>query len=137
METPITEGPYEFKTVSGNMNLITPEDTACTVRINSVSGSAKVNLPITSKSGARNKRVIEASGGGPEVNVKSVSGVFKIGSPNYVKAESAQPEGKEHYHHTAIQPVKSTPLPKSQMEILKAIENGEITVDEALEQMNL
>jgi hypothetical protein len=137
IETPLTDGPYEFKTVSGNLQLITPEDTACTVHIKSVSGSAKVNLPITSKSGTQNKQIIEAAGGGPEVTVKSVSGVLNIGSPNYVKAEKPSPEEKEHNPHTNVQPAKSTLPPKSQMQILQAIENGEMTVDEALEQMNL
>jgi hypothetical protein len=128
IETPLTEGPYEFKTVSGNVALITPEDATCTIRTKSVSGTAKVNLPITSKSGRRNNQVIEAAGGGPEVSIKSVSGVLKIGSPNYAKLEEP----------TTTAPVLETAPPhKSQMEILQEIENGEITVDEALKQLNL
>ena len=145
VETPLTEGPYEFKTVSGHMSLVTPEDTACTVRIKSVSGKAKVNLPVTSKSGTRNKRVIEVAGGGPEVTAKSVSGILNIGSPNYVKAEVLEPDIQMDSARSkaVVQPSEVAPLaevspqPKSQMQILQEIENGEISVDEALEQMNL
>jgi len=127
VETPLTEGPYEFKSVSGNLILITPDDTACTIRTKSVSGTAKVNLPVTSKSGTRNKRLIEVAGGGPEVLVNSVSGVLKIGSPNYVKPEEPAEVA------TTVEPAHP---PKSQMEILREIENGEITVDEALKRLN-
>ena len=127
VETPLTEGPYEFKSVSGNLVLITPDDTACTIRTKSVSGRTKVNLPVTSKSGTRNKRYIEVAGGGPEVLVNSVSGVLKIGSPNFVKLEEPA---------ETVPSVEAAPPPKSQMQILQEIENGEITVDEALKQLN-
>jgi len=139
IETPLTKGPYEFKSVSGNMSVITPDDQACTVRIKSVSGKAKVNLPITSKSGVRNKQVIEVAGGGTEVTAKSVSGILKIGSPNYVKAKVQEPDNQTDIAkpEAVIQPAVPVPTPKSQMQILQDIENGEISVDQALEQMNL
>lgn len=146
IETPLTEGPYEFKSVSGNMSVITPEDTGCTVRIKSVSGTAKVNLPVTSRSGVRNKQVIEVAGGGPEVTIKSVSGVLKVGSPNYAEAETGSVQAGAEFHTPVKEvivpedidpPVETSPPPKSQMQILQEIENGEISVDEALEQMNL
>lgn len=136
IESPLTEGPYEFKSVSGNTTLITPLDTACTIRTKSVSGIAKVNLPVTSKSGPRNKQVIEVAGGGPQVNIKSVSGVLKIGSPDYVKAEALQPEVEVSQSKVVAQPVQPTPQPKSQMQILQEIEEGELTVEDALKQMN-
>jgi hypothetical protein len=143
IETPLTEGPYEFKSVSGNLSMITPEDTACTIRTKSVSGTAKVNLPVTSKSGQRNKQVIEVAGGGPEVSIKSVSGVLKIGSPNYVKPEIQQPEVTETAPKAVVvqlsepaPPVEAAPQSKSQMEILQEIESGDLTVAEALKLMD-
>jgi DUF4097 and DUF4098 domain-containing protein YvlB len=137
IETPLTEGPYEFNSVSGNLVLITPEDTACTIQTKSISGVAKVNLPVTSKSGTRNKQLIEVAGGGPEVTVKSVSGVLKIGAPNFVEAEEpATPEDETPISHTNTQLAEVVPPSKSQMQILQEIENGEISVEEALQQMN-
>jgi DUF4097 and DUF4098 domain-containing protein YvlB len=136
VETPLTEGPYDFKSVSGNVSVITPEDTACTIRIKSVSGSAKVNLPVTSKSGTRNKQVVEVAGGGPEVSVKSVSGILKIGSPNYVKPEVLQPEMEVDHPKAEVQIANPKSQEKSQIQILQEIESGEISVEEALEQLN-
>lgn len=141
VETPLSEGPYEFKSVSGNLALITPEDAACTVRVNSLSGKAKLNLPVTSRSGSRNKQVIEVAGGGPEVSVNSVSGILKIGP---VHAQHAETEVEfehpgEHVRtpRAVAQPAEPVPPAKSQMQILQEIENGEISVDEGLQQMNL
>jgi DUF4097 and DUF4098 domain-containing protein YvlB len=145
IETPLTDGPYEFKSVSGNMSVITPDDTACTIHIKSVSGRAKVNLPVTSRSGAHNKQVIEVAGGGPEVRMKSVSGGLKVGSPNFSESEpesgSIQSSDSSQDHLSAQRDEhlssESDAPDKSQMEILQEIERGEITVDEALKQMNL
>ena len=146
IETPLTEGPYDFKSVSGNLSVITPDDTACTVHMKSISGKAKINLPVTSRSGPHNKQVIEVAGGGPQVNMNSVSGILKVGSPNYVEVETESvqsetdvdlPIGEVTNPEGGNPTVKSTPPSKSQMEILREIEKGEISVDEALEQLNL
>ncbi len=136
IETPLTEGPYEFKSVSGDTSLITPEDTTCTIRIKSVSGKAKVNLPVTRKEGIQNKQFIEVAGGGPEVNIKSVSGVLKIGSPNYVEAEVTPLEAKASQPEAVVQPIQPGFAPKSQMQILQEIEDGQLSVDDALKLMN-
>jgi hypothetical protein len=112
----------------------------------SVSGKAKINLPVTSRLGARNKQVIEIAGGGPEVSMKSVSGILKVGSPNYVKpeTESAQTEvefdtpiGEATTPESGNPTVQLAKSSKTQMQILREIEKGEISVDEALKQMNL
>ncbi|MFC1997386.1 DUF4097 domain-containing protein, partial [Chloroflexota bacterium] len=146
IETPLTEGPYEFKSVSGNISLITPEDTACTVFLKSVSGKAKVNLPVTNRSGMRNKQVVEVAGGGPEVIMKSVSGVLKVGLQNDQMVESNSTQKKAEFD-TPIKevmvpeeknpPVEPAHTAKTQMQILQEIENGKISVDDALKQMNL
>ena len=143
IDTPLTEGPYEFKSVSGSVSLITPEDTSCTIYMKSVSGPTKINLPVTDRSGAsKQKQIIEVAGGGPEVRMKSVSGVLKIGSDSKLNNEthSQQEEVKNDLQSDAVEavdPQAETELPsKTQMEILQEIENGELSVDEALKQLN-
>jgi hypothetical protein len=136
IETPLSEGPYEFNSVSGNVSFITPEDTACTIYIKSMSGRAKVNLPVTSRSGPKNNEVIEVAGGGPTVSLKSVSGILKVGSPNYETTEEQQPETESDPTSEGAQSSEPMPEPKTQMQILQEIENGEISVEEALELLN-
>ena len=71
------------------------------------------------------------------MNVKSVSGVLKIGSPNYVKTENHPSEVDATHPQAVVHKEQPTTPGKSQMQILQEIENGELSVDEALEQMNL
>jgi hypothetical protein len=137
IETPLGEGPYEFKSVSGNMHILTPEDTSCTVYIKSVSGKAKINLPVTSKSGVANKQVIQVGEGGPEVRMKSVSGILKVGSPNYDESQDRSSAEQKIKQKSSDPAPEATEHPKTQMEILQEIETGDISVDEALKQLNL
>ena len=136
IETPLTEGPYEFNSVSGNVSLLTPEDTTCTIYIKSMSGRAKVNLPVTSRSGSKNNEVIEVAGGGPAVRLKSVSGILKVGSTNYINPEEPQPEMEVAPSPVSEQINEPATQPKTQMQILQEIENGGISVEEALELLN-
>jgi DUF4097 and DUF4098 domain-containing protein YvlB len=136
IETPLTEGPYEFNSVSGNVSVITPEETTCTIFIKSMSGRAKVNLPVTSRSGSKNNEVIEVAGGGPVIRLKSVSGILKVGSPNFIKTEEPQPEKEIAHTPVSVQISEPAPETKTQMQILHEIENGEISVEEALELLN-
>ena len=79
----------------------------------------------------------DSAGIGPEVIVKSVYGILKIGSPNYVKSEEREPEMEvdEGLPKSAMQSVEIPPSPNSQMKILQQIESGEISVEEALQQL--
>ena len=42
VDTPLGEGPYKFSSVSGDVSLVVPEDSDCTVRFNTLSGSAHI-----------------------------------------------------------------------------------------------
>jgi hypothetical protein len=76
LATPLGDGPYELKTVSGHFKLITSDDAGCTVRMKSVSGRARSSLPITSREKVGPDKTIVIQNGGPEINIKSVSGFF-------------------------------------------------------------
>ena len=74
---------------------------------------------------------------GQAVRLKSVSGILKIGSPNYIKTEEPQPEIEETtISPESVQSSETATQPKTQMQILQEIENGGISVEEALELLN-
>jgi hypothetical protein len=124
LQTPLSEGPYSFKGVSGKTVLVIPEDAACTARFHSVSGRMRTSLPITRDNRAGSRGSVEIQGGGVEVSCKSVSGAFRI-----VKAEN------ETIKEEIVQ--VENPEPKvDRMEVLQKIERGEISVDEGLKEMN-
>jgi len=125
LQTPLENGPYTFKSVSGMATLIIPEDSACTASIHSISGGMRTSLPITSDHRHGSRGSIEIQGGGVEVSHHCVSGSLRI-----VTAEGE----KIHEQKAAAAPPVQ---PKNQMEILQKIQNGELSVEDALKELNV
>jgi hypothetical protein len=124
LQTPLDEGPYTFKGVSGSARLVVPENTSCTAHFQSVSGRMRSSLPISKDNRYGSRGSMEIQGGGTEVSYNCVSGSLKIlTDENEVVRETKvtkEPANK----------------PVNQMEILKKIEAGDISVDEALNELN-
>jgi DUF4097 and DUF4098 domain-containing protein YvlB len=78
LQTPLGEGPYGFKTVSGDVKLLLPPETGCTIGFSSMSGRLKTSLPTTRSQRWNHKRYAELQGGGPPVRFRSVSGDFSV-----------------------------------------------------------
>jgi hypothetical protein len=78
LQTPLGEGPYGFKTVSGDVKLLLPPETGCTIGFSSMSGRLKTSLPTTRNQRWQHKRYTELQGGGPPVRFSSVSGDFSV-----------------------------------------------------------
>jgi len=123
VETPLTTGPYMFKGVSGSATVIVPENTGCTAVTKSVSGRLRTSQPISRDKRYGPRGWVEILGGGPEITYKSVSGSLRI-----VNEESEKITEKK----AAVKVQVDT---KNQMEILKKIESGEISVEDALVEM--
>jgi hypothetical protein len=140
LQTPISQGPYQFGSVSGTVRLLVPADTRCNVELHSVSGSIRSSLPATATKIGHGLKVTQIQGGGTEVRLKSVSGGVSIETegagvnPSPVKVDAS-------VEHTSsppppVPPVEpATPEPLSTAEILQRIERGEMTVEEALKLM--
>ena len=78
LETSLGEGPYKFKTMSGDLKLVLPPETGCSIGFKSVSGRLKTSLPTTRSQWQRHKCQAELLGGGPQVRFHSVSGDFSV-----------------------------------------------------------
>lgn len=79
LETPLSEGPYRFKTVSGDVKMILPSEASrCTVEFSSVSGRLKTSLPTVRSQRRRHRWHAELQGGGPEVRFSSISGNLTV-----------------------------------------------------------
>ena len=120
LQTPLAEGPYTFKGVSGSTTLVVPDDTACSAKFHSVSGRMRTSLPLTKDNRQGSRGSVEIQGGGANVSCKCVSGAFKI----------VTTEGEKISERKAEQ--KPKPVNKNQMDVLQKIERGEISVEEAL-----
>ena len=118
METPLGEGPYDFRSVSGAIQLIVPGETGCRVRMTSISGRIHTTMPVTTLSSDHGHQSAEVQGGGVGINVNTVSGRFSL------------------EHTGEVRPVKQQKNSEERKAILERVASGEITVQEALKELN-
>ena len=133
IQTPIVEGPYYFKSVSGDVDFIVPLDSTISANLNSISGRIKTPFtPTSSHINGGNSR-LEIQGGGIEVRVKSVSGNLYLKpseeTNNEEMSNSTAPNPDEH---PSAEPLST----ESNIKILDRIAAGELSVDEAIEQIS-
>jgi hypothetical protein len=81
LETPIAHGPYRFETVAGDMRLLVPPDTNCTVKMKSMSGRLRLNGTERRTTPLSRKQQMTLGSGGTLVRFSSISGDFVVGQP--------------------------------------------------------
>jgi DUF4097 and DUF4098 domain-containing protein YvlB len=114
LHTDLAEGPYKFHTVSGDVHLLVPAASQFNVDLHSVSGDFTTNFPLTHSSQSTGRQSASVGTGGAAITLTSVSGDLQVES-----------EGE-------IPPVPEV----NKLDILSKLENGELSVDEALIQLN-
>ena len=110
----LSEGPYKFNTVSGDIRLVVPGSTNCQVEMKSVSGDFSTNLPVNQSTYTHGNHLARVGSGGVEVTLKSVSGDLLL------EGEGDIPQATE----------------KKTIDILSKVESGEISVEDALSLLN-
>ena len=121
IRTSLTEGPYDFKSVSGQVRLSVPPDTHCTGELHSVSGDLVSAFPITGTSRQHGSQMVNVQGGGVKISLNSVSGDLSLDCDGEIP--------------TAPEPLK-TVSSEERRAVLERVERGELTVDEALAQLH-
>ena len=120
LETTLGAGPYDFSSVSGDIGLLVPPVTACEMELSTLSGDLTTDLVVTSRSRSLGNRYLEINGGGVEVHVHSVSGSLTIMGA----LEDVAPQAESNFS-----------APASRQEILERVERGELSVEDALQQL--
>jgi hypothetical protein len=126
-KTPVTAGPYAFKTVSGNIRLVVPAESACNVDFQSISGRFSSNLPTSMDQRQRGNQSAQVQGGGPMVKFNSVSGNASLETDGKAAAQPPAPASPEPAPQ-AVAPQEAL----STREILDQIADGKLTVEEGL-----
>lgn len=117
VETSVNEGPYAFKSVSGEVTLIVGSEAQCSVSTTSLSGRFKTSLPAHDYYSKAGKTKIEINGGGSLVRMQSVSG-------NLIILDSRG--------DTPHVPVTGIQTRKDRIAILTQLGDGDLSVGEAL-----
>jgi DUF4097 and DUF4098 domain-containing protein YvlB len=130
LQTPLSEGPYRFKSVSGHVTLIVPGDVSFSATLKSMSGQLKSKLPDSKNSRSGGVWHAEVGGGGPEIDAKSMSGHLVLLTTEFkmADAEVIPTSQTERADESANGSGKA-------MGTLERIESGELTVSEALEEL--
>jgi Toastrack DUF4097 len=127
-KTPLSAGPYTFKTVSGNIRLAVPTQAACNVDFQSISGRFSSNLPTTRDQRQQRSQGAEVQGGGPMVKFNTVSGNASLESYGEVAAQPAVPSTPQ----PAAAEAATSQEALNTREILDQIADGQLTVEEGL-----
>jgi hypothetical protein len=121
IRTSLTEGPYDFKSVSGDIRLTVPSDTHCTGELHSLSGVLVSAFPTNNSSRHHGSQTVYVQGGGVNISLHSVSGNLSLDCDGEIPP--------------APEPVKTSSVEKRRT-VLERVERGELTVDEALNQLH-
>ena len=78
LQTALGEGPYTFKTVSGDVKLILPPEAGCRLELHSMSGRIKTPLPTTQSKRQFGRSYAELQSGGPHICLNSLSGDLSV-----------------------------------------------------------
>jgi len=115
------DGPYDFRSVSGDVQLALSPNTHCTAELHSVSGDLVSAFPTTSFSRNHGSQTINIRGGGVKISLHSISGDLSLDCDGEVPP--------------APVPVK-TVTSEERKSVLERVERGELTVAEALGQLH-
>jgi hypothetical protein len=137
LESPLGEGPYKFRSVSGDVKLLVPADTKCTVESTSMSGRLMANLPVTYNKKNGPRWHMELQGGGTEVALDSISGNLQIaGTDVSAPMTVAKDIGMPTTPPMPPTPAAESPVAASEQtrkDILERVEKGELSVTDAVE----
>ena len=120
IQTMLSDGPYNFNSVSGDVRLLLPRSTHCSARLKTVSGSISTTFSSTHVSQDFGSRAVDIQGGGVMISAESVSGCLRL-----TPYEDAQP----------VEGSGETSARMDSNKILDKIERGEISTEEALKQL--
>jgi hypothetical protein len=142
------EREWEVKSVSGDVNLHLPPDAQLTAQVRTLSGDIHCGFPrsqVTYNPGrGRGESTLEINGGGLAAQFSTVSGDLNVkpkgtaenrnGEGQYTTNLSRQAESPEGSDIT--EPEGYAARRQAELDILQAVERGEITSQEAMERLS-
>lgn len=119
--TPLADGPYEFKSVSGDVRMRVPPETHCTGELHSLSGDLVSAFPTSGYSSSHRSQSVQVQGGGVKISLNSVSGDLSL-----------ECDGEIPPSPDAVKTVSS----EERRAVLESVERGEMTVEQALGKLH-
>ncbi|MDQ5825070.1 MAG: DUF4097 domain-containing protein [Chloroflexota bacterium] len=137
----VPDREFDVRTMSGDLRITVPADARLTAEATTVSGDLRCKLPheIVSRSGRRNRTLI-VNGGGPAARFHSVSGDVSV-IPDRVSVgarteDLSRRDDDEGSEEDIMVPEGEVSREQAQLDILQAVQNGDITSQEALRRLS-
>jgi hypothetical protein len=121
ISTPLADGPYDFKSVSGDVRMMLPPETHCIAEIHSLSGDLVTEFPTSGYSSNPRSKSVIVQGGGVKISLNSISGDLSLDCV-----------GKIPSSPDTMRPVSSD----VRKAVLESVERGELTVEQALGKLH-
>lgn len=118
----LTQGPFDFKSVSGDSTIIVPPDNGFDVTFKALSGRFTTSLKASQLKKSGRVRLAKLNKGGELLHFKSVSGRLVI---------------KNNETDEVIDPFNRKLSTSDRMNILDQVGRGEISVDDAIEEFQI
>jgi|GEM_PF-2345585 len=144
----VPDNGFEMKTVSGDVNARIPRDARLTINVTTFSGDIDCGLPHQMERQGRGRdRILRINGGGMAATFSSVSGDISIdpgrrseaapnggGAPTMNMSDAPQSEA-EGAADDIMEPEGVVARRQAELEILQALERGEISAQEAMSRL--
>lgn len=132
LQTELAAGPYQFRSVSGDVWLAVPTGAGCRVDMHALSGRLRASLPASrhTLNGGWTRVEFGAAGSGPDVRFHSVSGDLHLVTPE--SQVDSEPEPRVGEATPPASDAPAAPTTSDRLEILERIARGELSVDEAV-----
>lgn len=137
----VPDRDFDVRTVSGDLRVTLPTDARLTAEMTTVSGDLRCKLPheIISRSGRRTRTLV-VNGGGPAARFQSVSGDVTVmpdreeGGARTSDLSRVASESEEYDED--IQVPETVSREQAQLDILQALQTGDISSQEALRRLS-
>lgn len=120
LQTPLGDGSYRFRSVSGDLHLRVPPESHCSLELHSLSGKIRTDFPQRSSLEMHGSQAAEVQGGGVPISLNSVSGNLRLDCDGEVPEDV---------------PARRPLSAEERRAVLERIERGEVTIAEALTQL--
>jgi hypothetical protein len=136
----VPEREFDVRTVSGDLRVTLPSDSRLTAEMTTVSGDLRCKLPheIISRSGRRTRTLV-VNGGGPAARFHSVSGDVNVMPDRFesgARTSDLSRSDDEGSEEDILVPEGEVSREQAQLDILQAVQRGEITSQEALRRLS-
>jgi DUF4097 and DUF4098 domain-containing protein YvlB len=142
VDASLGHGPFRLQTVNGDVELALPARDGAEIHFHTANGDISCDLPAQVSTASSREWHAQINGGGPRVDIETVNGDLEIEEGHSMPAgDAARPAAPPPPPPAYTEPVAPEDTPSTfqsedTTDVLRALERGEISVDEAMERLS-